>query len=289
MLDYKFCNTLIPGDGISGMRLLDAESIPLVVTSPPFGSIREYGGHPFYFEPMARELWRVIMPGGVVCWHIQEQIVDGGESGDSARQRLLFQQLGFRLHQTLVIDGGKVGKQPNRYGVSPQYVFVLSKGNPRTFNPIVDIPNKYPGRVSRYQERGANGMIRSRGKVRAAAYRKRDEIWRYATGTHNTPDIDARTHPALMPEKLAADLICSWSRDEELVVDPMSGAGTTAKMAFLNNRRYLGFEIHREYHELAVARLKKAVESLLPDSPKTQGTRKLGVRVASDATPDACG
>ena len=43
----------------------------------------------------------------------------------------------------------------------------------------------------------------------------------------------------------------------------MSGSGTTAKMALLNNRRYLGFEIHRAYHDLAVKRLRKATNKYL--------------------------
>jgi site-specific DNA-methyltransferase (adenine-specific) len=77
-------------DGVEGMKLLPDESIPLVVTSPPWDNIRTFGGHPFHFEPMANEIWRVLMPGGVVCWHVADQIKGHTESGTSARQKLYF-------------------------------------------------------------------------------------------------------------------------------------------------------------------------------------------------------
>jgi len=66
-----------------------------------------------------------------------------------------------------------------------------------------------------------------------------------------------------MIERLTKDLILSWSSDGDVVLDPMSGCGTTAKMALLNNRRYLGFEIHREYHDMALKRLERATEKYL--------------------------
>lgn len=112
---YNFCNRIYHGCGIAGMRLLDADSIPLVVTSPPYGSIRDYGGHSFYFKPMARELWRVVMSGGVVCWHVHDQIKAGAESGESIRQAVYFLDLGFDIHTTLVIEGSQISKYRNRY------------------------------------------------------------------------------------------------------------------------------------------------------------------------------
>lgn len=256
-LSYNFCNKLIHGCGIAGMQLLDAETIPLVVTSPPYGTIRDYGGHPFYFRPMAKEIWRALMPGGVLCWHVQDQIVDGAETGESYRQCLFFMELGLRLHSTLVVEGSRISKYQNRYGQPVQHVFVFSKETPRTFNPITDIPNESAGTMQNYRERLADGTRRFRRSVRTKPFRKRGIHWGYSVGTHTTPDKEAREHPALMPEALAKDLIRSWSAEGDLVLDPMGGAATTSKMAYLNNRRFLSFEINGEYHELGVARMKK--------------------------------
>lgn len=63
---------------------------------------------------------------------------------------------------------------------------------------------------------------------------------------------EAYEHPALMPQELADDLIRSYSREGDLVLDPFMGSGTTARMAFKNNRDYIGFEIDPTYHELCV-------------------------------------
>jgi site-specific DNA-methyltransferase (adenine-specific) len=67
-----------------------------------------------------------------------------------------------------------------------------------------------------------------------------------------------RIHPALMSEQMATDHIISWSRPGELVFDPMAGGGTTCKMALLNNRHYLDFEVHRPYQQEKVRRLERA-------------------------------
>ena len=279
---YKLCNRLFHGCGIAGMQMLDADSIPLVVTSPPFGTIRDYGGNPFYFKQMARELWRVVMPGGVVCWHVQDQITDGAESGESIRQCVCFLELGFRLHTTLTVEGNKASKFRNRYGQAIQHVFVLSKEKPRVFHPIEDVPNIGAGKIETYRERLKDGTRRIRHSVRTKPFRKRSVHWKYSVGTHNTKDRNAWDHPALMPEALAKDLIISWSNDGDLVLDPMSGAATTAKMAYLNNRRYLGFEINREYHDLAVERMEMTTAAVNEQSQKHKRLRKVGTRIESD-------
>jgi DNA modification methylase len=83
-------------------------------------------------------------------------------------------------------------------------------------------------------------------------------IWDYAVGLGgSTNDKIAFEHTAIFPEKLAQDHILSWSNEEDLVFDPMSGSGTTCKIAKLNNRRYLGFEISKEYTELSLKRIGK--------------------------------
>lgn len=264
MLHYKFCNKLHCLDGAEGMKKLPDESIPMVVTSPPWDKMRHFGGHLFQFEAMADQLWRVMMPGGVACWHVADQVKNHTESGTSARQKLYFHDLGFCVN-TLVVDVLAAHVHASRrYGASLQYVFVLSKGRARVFNPIRDIENRWAGHKKRIINRMPNGTMVFRGDHLVPTHRMKSAIWSYDTGLHHTStDPEAHDHPALMSERLAEDLIVSWSRDGDVVLDPMSGAGTTAKVALLNNRRYLGFEIHAKYHDIAVKRLQKATEQFL--------------------------
>src|SRR5271157_2057367 len=96
-------NVLRQCEALEGLADIPSSSIPLVVTSPPWGQTPTFGGHCFDFEPVATELWRVMKPGGVVCWHYQDQIEDGSESCEHCHQLLHFRRLEFRLHQTMTI------------------------------------------------------------------------------------------------------------------------------------------------------------------------------------------
>lgn len=66
-------------------------------------------------------------------------------------------------------------------------------------------------------------------------------------------------HPAPFPEALASDHILSWSNEGDIVLDPFSGSGTTAKMAKYNGRRYIGIEVNSEYCDIANNRLRQQV------------------------------
>ena len=59
----------------------------------------------------------------------------------------------------------------------------------------------------------------------------------------------------VFPEQLANDHIISWSNEGDVVLDSFSGSGTTHKMALLNNRRFIGFEISQEYIDIERKRL----------------------------------
>lgn len=90
-------------------------------------------------------------------------------------------------------------------------------------------------------------------------YGFRFNIWQYFPGKNkSTLDDYAFEHPAIFPEQLAEDHILSWSNEGDVVFDPFLGSGTTAKMAILNKRHYLGFEISEEYFDIASRRLDEA-------------------------------
>ena len=129
-------NKLIQCEALEGLADVPPASIPLVVTSPPWGNTRLFGGHVFDFKPVASELWRVIEPGGVVCWHHQDQIENGSESCEHCHQLLYFERLGFRRHQTITVVYHKYRRTPRRYYRVASQVYVLSKGSPRIVNLI---------------------------------------------------------------------------------------------------------------------------------------------------------
>jgi site-specific DNA-methyltransferase (adenine-specific) len=271
-------NQIVLGDCVAGMRGLPAEFVPLTVTSPPYGGLRTYGGHAEWdFMAVARELYRITVPGGVVVWVVQEEIIDGAESGESSRQRLAFADIGFRLHHTMVMaKTGGHQHSPRRYGRPLEYAFVLSKGRPRHVLLLRDKPNKEAGRVGRYMNRRADGSFRPKKPSTVHPYGLRSSVWSYSTGRFKTAKEGyAFGHPALMPEQMAEDHILSWSRIGDLVFDPFAGAGTTLKMALLNHRRYLGFEVNPEYVGIARRRLQEA-EAKLRERTRPVPLKKTG-------------
>lgn len=235
---------------------LPDECIDLVVTSPPYGEIRDYNGYSWDFEALAKQLFRVTKTGGVVVWVVNDQSKNGDESGESFRQALFFKEIGFKLADTMIYQKkGINGAYPLYYPMF-EYMFIFSRGKIKTFNPICDIKNKYAG-TKWATRRNKNGKLRPE-YMKTNEYSKRGNIWTYDTGRgHTTKDTIAFKHPAIFPEALARDHIISWSNPGDLVFDPFMGSGTTAKVARDHGRDYIGFEISKEYIDIADERLRQ--------------------------------
>ncbi len=253
-------NTITCCDCVEGLAKLPDDSIPLTVTSPPYDRLRTFAG--WNFERAAEELYRVTAEGGVVGWVVQDGFVKGRRTLTSFKQAIHFADLGFWLWEVLIVKAESYQlPTKGRYVSIFHYCFVLTKGRPKTVNLLRDKPNKCVGMMKRkWYRRGPDGAMR-RGDLPQpiAPYGRRSNVWEYATGFNTTTkDKEAFAHPALMPEALARDLIVSFSNPYDVVLDPFAGAGTTAKMAMLSGRRWLGFEINAEYVAIANDRLRKA-------------------------------
>lgn len=250
-------NRIICGDNVSVLSGFPDNCIDLTVTSPPYDGLRTYNGYSFDFENLARELYRVAKPGGVVVWVVADATQDGSETGTSFRQALFFKECGFRLHDTMIYASEKPPLTHNRYEQKFEYMFVLSKGKPKTFNGIRE-PATYAGqdKKSRTLRQDSDQLSSRSGKGFVAETKLRGNIWAYATGgSKSTMDRIAFQHPAIFPEKLAEDHILSWSNPGDVVLDPFCGSGTTGKMALCNLRQFIGIEISREYCEIASQRI----------------------------------
>ena len=246
-------------DCLEGMKKMEAESVDLTVTSPPYDNLRTYNGYCFDFENIAKELYRVTKQGGVVVWVVGDATIDGSETLTSFRQAIGFREIGFRLHDTMIYASDKPPLTHNRYEQAFEYMFVLSKGKPKTFNPIM-VPTIQAGvdkGIRTFRE--ADNQLRLAHKNELVADKKiKGNIWFYDTGNMcSTKDSIAFNHPAIFPEKLVRDHIESWSNEGDVVLDPFMGSGTTAKVARALGRHYIGFEISAEYCDIIRQRLEQ--------------------------------
>lgn len=255
-------NQIICGNCAEIMKSWPDECIDLTVTSPPYDNLRHYKGYTFDFETIAKELYRITKPGGVVVWVVGDATINGSETGTSFRQALYFKDVcGFKLHDTMIYhkdNPAPVGGH-NRYYQAFEYMFVLSKGEPKTFNPILrPRRNKWNDkRTVRYKgvTRNKDGEFEKR-LVKVNEVVKKQNLWTYVvSGGSSSTDRIAHQHPAVFPEQLAADHIISWSNPGDIVLDPMCGSGTTCKMALKLGRRFIGIDIAEGYCEIARKRV----------------------------------
>lgn len=245
------------GDCLAVLKTFEDNLIDLTVTSPPYDNLRTYGGvidgWSFEkFQGIARELYRVTKEGGVVVWVVADATIKGSETGTSFKQALYFMECGFNLHDTMIWE--KTGMLPtqDRYYNIFEYMFVLSKGRPKTMNFICDHKTTAGGRVQKKdacinkgaQKNGAGTFVRNE-------YSRRTNLWRISIGKNK----ETQGHPAPFPEALANDHILSWSNEGDVVFDPFMGSGTTGKMAILNNRNFIGIELNEEYFKIAERRI----------------------------------
>ena len=236
--------------------------IDLVVTSPPYDNLRTYNGYSFEFEKVAKELCRTIKQGGVIVWVVGDATEKGSETGTSFKQALYFMQCGLNLHDTMIYQKDNpppVGGQ-NRYYQHFEYMFVFSKGGPKTFNPIIaERRNKYNDkRTERVKgfTRDKDGNFKKKLVVLQENV-KIGNIWKYIVGGGNSVEYGTK-HPAAFPEKLVLDHITTWSNEGDLIYDPFMGSGTTALAAIKSNRNWIGSEISEEYCSIIEQRVRNA-------------------------------
>ena len=246
------------------MAKMPGNFVDLTITSPPYDDLRTYNGYSFDFESIAKELFRVTKKGGVVVWVVGDATKKGTESLTSFRQALFFKECGFNVETMIFETSTYMPIRANRYDNNFQYMFVFSKGKPKTFNPIMvkksekSLQRGKSGRNVSFRE--IDGKRQNKKPQKITTHKKKTNIWRFLTGFCSSSDKIASKHPAIFPEQLANDHIVSWSNEGDLIYDPFMGSGTTAKMSILNNRNWIGSEISSEYCKIIEERVKKAWE-----------------------------
>lgn len=260
-------NQIIQGDNSVVLQSFPDECIALTLTSPPYDNfdenwniingLRTYNGYTWNFPELARQLYRVTKPGGVVVWVVGDSVVDGSESGVSFRQALFFKSVGFRLHDTMIYEKANyfMNAEENRYIQVFEYMFIFSKGAPAKYHLIKDVRTSSKTKYRSHHRVNSSEIRTSTAVKTVKPFRRRTNIWSMNVGyTCSTKDKIAYKHPAIFPETLAEDHIRSWSTEGDTVLDPFCGSGTTLKAAAKLRRNWIGIEISAEYIEIAKKR-----------------------------------
>lgn len=237
------------------MAMMPDGFVDLIVTSPPYDNLRDYKGYSFPFEEIAKELFRVTKTGGVVVWIVADETKKFCESLSSFKQAIFFvEHCGFNLLDTMIYHKSNYAPAYptlRRYANTFEYMFILSKGKPKTFNPIQQEKVPINNRKTKSSFRQKDGSLLSKVIYCDRKTKDAENVWTVCPSKSK----DAGNHPAVFPEQLANDHIISWSNENDIVYDPFMGSGTTAKMAILNKRNWIGSEMAEEYCKIAEKRI----------------------------------
>jgi len=248
---------LINGECLEEMAKLEAGSVDLTVTSPPYDNLRSYNGNneqwgEHVWRSVIEQLFRVTKEGGVVVWVVGDATIKGSETGTSLKQALHAKDCGFNL-ETMIWEKTGSGCLGSTYYYSQnfEFMFIFVKGKPLHGELIKDRENKVKsGKVKVNSGLDKEGKGRTR-IVERKPFGKRNNIWRFDTKKNSD-------HPAPFPEKLAQDHILSWSNGGDTILDPFMGSGTTGVVCKNLNREFIGIELDGAYFNIAKQRISEA-------------------------------
>ena len=241
--------------------------VDLTVTSCPYDNLRSYHNSSTWnfdiFKEIAKLLYDITADGGIVVWVVGDATINGSETGTSFKQALYFMECGFKLHDTMLFEKNSSSfpakRTGNRYTQIFEYMFVFSKGKPKTAHLICDKENKWKnfinwGKNTIYNKDGE--LIPTNNIKPVPEFSPRNNIWKYTVGFN----INEGKHPAVFPYQLAEDHILTWSNEGDLIYDPFTGSGTTASAALCNNRNFIGSEIDKTYFDFIPNNIQKRYE-----------------------------
>ena len=252
-------NNIYNMDCVEGMKMLPDNSVDLVVTSPPYDSLRDYNGFSFDLHETGKEIYRVLKEGGIAVMVIQDQTKDFGKSLTSFRTILDWcDNIGFKLFETVIYrkHGTEGAWWTKRFRVDHEYMPIFLKGKKPLFfdKEPIKIPSKHGGKVMT-----GSGNRKTNGETTSTITRPINEtkcpgtIWDYLMAGDKNPL--KRKHPAVFPDKIPLDFIQVFCPVGGLVLDPFMGSGSTAIASFKTNRNFIGFDVSQEYIEIANERI----------------------------------
>jgi site-specific DNA-methyltransferase (adenine-specific)/site-specific DNA-methyltransferase (cytosine-N4-specific) len=264
------------------MPTLAAQSVDLVVTSPPYAKRREktYGGidanrYVEWFLPISAELMRVLKPTGSFVLNIKEHCENGERHTYVLELILALRRQGwlwteeYIWHKTASVPG----KWPNRFRDAWERCLHFTKE--RRFVMMHDemrIP-AHPESLAKYRR----GAAKNGGRVNNANGSGFGQNWKNLENIDTAlpsnvllmpPERSNKGHSAAYPVALPDWFIRLFTQEGDTVLDPFTGSGTTGVACVNTNRHFIGIESHAPYVEIARRRLTEAAAQ-----PRLEGTR----------------
>lgn len=249
------------GDCAKVLKKIPDNSVDLIITSPPYADQRKktYGGiHPDqyvkWFLPISKELLRVLKPTGTFILNIKEKVVDGERSTYVMELILAMRKQGWLWTEEFIWHkkNSYPGKWPNRFRDSWERLLQFNKDKKfNMYQEEVMVPMGEWAK-SRLKNLSETDKVRDDSKV-GSGFGKNISNWlnrekAYPTNVlHLATECNNKNHSAAFPEELPEWFIKLFTREEDMVLDPFMGSGTTLYVANKMQRNSIGIEIMPEY------------------------------------------
>lgn len=265
----NFINKLIEGDCLDSCKDIPDNSIDLIITSPPYADAREwhYGGiHPDKYAAWlcerTQEFLRILKPTGTFILNVKEKVVNGERHTYVIETILEMKKQGWLWTEEFIWHKKNCypGKWPNRFRDAWERCLQFNKN--RKFKMLQDEVMVPMGdwAEKRLKSLGKNDVIRFESRTKSK-YGKNISNWigrkmAYPTNVlHLSTECSNRNHSAVFPVALPEWFIKLFTEEDDLVLDPFAGSGTTGIAALSMDRNYILIEKNPEFCKLASDRI----------------------------------
>lgn len=231
------------------MREIKDSSVQLVVTSPPYFNApfdyknlySSYSRYLSVLKKMAKESFRVLSSGRIFALNIDDMLVDGEKFPIVADATRIFLNAGFRYRDRII------WKKPDGYlRISRRSGVLLQHPYPMYFYPDNLLESIIIFQKGKFNYTSVSEELKEESKINKKEFQEKKWYMTLWEMTNVLPSADLEKNIAAFPDELPSRIIKLFSFVGETVMDPYAGSGTTMKVARLNRRNSIGFEIKKE-------------------------------------------
>jgi len=254
-----------PGDCLEMLRAIPAESMQLIVTSPPYNIGKEYEKRlhlDVYLRQQAQviaECVRTLAPTGSLCWQVGNYVDQGAIIPLDTVLYPIFSGLGLRMRNRIIWHFEHGLHCSRRFSGRYETIIWFTKSDEYVFNlDAVRVPQKYPGKKYFKGPKAGQYSCNPLGK-------NPGDVWVIPNVKSN--HVEKTEHPCQFPVELIERLVLALTNEEDWVLDPFLGTGTTVIAAIRHGRRGVGAETVPKYVQLARQRIQQEIEGTLRTRP----------------------
>jgi len=270
-------------DSLDFLKTVPDESVKLVVTSPPYNigkvyeervKLEEYLD---YQRKVAEECKRIITDDGSIAWEVGNYVYHGEIFPlDYFFYRIFKEELGLKMRNRIIWRIGHGLHASRRFSGRYETISWFTKSDHYTFNlDAVRVPQKYPGKTYYRGEKHGRPSGNPLGKNPEDVWDIvlqdwEEQIWDIPNVKSNHPE--KTVHPAQFPIELVQRLILALTNENDVVLDPFGGVGSSALAALLLNRKAISVDRDENYTMIALERVRSLANGTLK-------IRKIGTKI----------